>query len=230
MSNLKLNKFLSSEDLAEQLADRICGELERGLTQRGTSFLAVSGGSTPKLLFNVLSNKAIDWRNIIITLVDERWVDEKDQRSNARLVKEHLLVNKASKASFAPLFHPGDINQEIPKLEKQLRSLPFPFDAVILGMGTDGHTASFFPGGNNLEKAVDREGKHLLTSMSAPGAGEPRVTFTLPPLVESSFIALHIEGPEKLVVLEQALENGDANLMPVRHILRDNDALEVFWA
>ncbi len=230
MSILKLNKFLSSMDLAHQLADRICSKLEQGLAERGTAILALSGGSTPKLLFQVLSNKKIKWQNVIVTLVDERWVDENDERSNARLVKEHLLINNAASARFVPLYQPGNIAQEIPRLEMQLQSLPLPFDVVVLGMGSDGHTASFFPGGDNLEAAVDEAGKSLLSSMRAPGAGEPRVTFTLPPLLESRFLALHIEGTEKLNVLEHAMNDGDANLMPVRHVIRNSDNLEVFWA
>ena len=230
MTVLALNKFQSGTELAHQLADRICNELEAGITERGSAILAVSGGSTPKLLFQILSGKAINWSKVIITLVDERWVDENDKRSNALLVKEHLLVNSAANARFVPLFHPGDIDQEISELEVQLQSLPLPFDVVILGMGGDGHTASFFPGGDNLDAAVDQTGKYLLSSMRAHGAVEPRVTFTLPPLLESRFIALHIEGSEKLDVFEHAMDDGDANLMPVRHVIRNSDKLEVFWA
>ena len=230
MSGLTLNKFQSGFDLAHQLADRICSELEAGISERGSAILAVSGGSTPKLLFQILSSKAINWSDVIVTLVDERWVDENDERSNALLVKEHLLVNSAADARFVPLFHRGDIDQEIPKLETQLQSLPLPFDVVVLGMGSDGHTASFFPGGDNLDVAVDEAGKYLLSSMRAPGAVEPRITFTLPPLLESRFLALHIEGIEKLNVLEHAMEDGNANLMPVRHVIRNSDKLEVFWA
>ncbi|MCP4182073.1 MAG: 6-phosphogluconolactonase [Hyphomicrobiales bacterium] len=230
MSGITLNKFHSSLELAHQLADRICCELETAITERGSATLVVSGGSTPKMLFQVLSSKAINWSDVIITLVDERWVDENDKRSNAMLVKRHLLVNNAANARFVPLFHPGDIDQEIYKLEMQLQSLPLPFDVVVLGMGSDGHTASFFPGGDNLDAAVDEKGKNLLSSMRAPGAVESRITFNLPPLLQSRFLALHIEGKEKLDVLEHAMDDGDANSMPVRHIIRKSNKLEIFWA
>ena len=230
MSGFTLKKCHSGLDLANQLADRICSELEAGIAERGTAILAVSGGSTPKLLFEILSNKTISWEDVIVTLVDERWVDENDERSNALLVKQHLLVNNASNARFVPLYRPGDIDQEIFRLERQLQTLPLPFDVVVLGMGSDGHTASFFPGGDNLDIAVDEAGKILLSTMRAPGAVEPRVTFTLPPLLESRFLALHIEGADKLNVLDQAGEEGDANLMPIRHVLRNRDKLEVYWA
>jgi len=229
LSDLKLNKFKDAADLARQLADRIGSEIEAAIARRGSALLAVSGGSTPTLLFQTLRNKSINWHKVIVTLVDERWVDEDDQRSNARLVKQQLLVNDAANARFVPLFHHGDIDQEIPELEKQLQSLPLPFDVVVLGMGSDGHTASFFPGGDNLDLAVDPTGENLVTAMRAPGAVEPRVTFNLPPLLASSFLVLHIEGSKKLQVLEQAMEDGDANLMPIRHVIRNSDRLEVFW-
>jgi 6-phosphogluconolactonase len=113
-----------------------------------------------------------------------------------------------------------------------LQKLPLPFDAVILGMGTDGHTASFFPGGDNLIAAVDPATKDRVISMRAQGAGEPRVTFTLPILAGAGFLALHIEGEDKLAVLDQAANDASisANAMPVRHIIRAAQQLEIYWA
>ncbi len=228
MSELK--RFKDSAALAEALAGRVCHALESGINKRGKAILAVSGGSTPKVFFKALGTRSVDWEKVVVTLVDERWVEADDERSNARLVRENLLKNRASKAAFFPLYRAGKIDQAIGHLEKDLQALPLPFDAVILGMGVDGHTASFFPGGDNLDAAVDSNGKNLVSTMRAGGAGEPRVTFTLPVLVESGFLALHIEGADKLDVLKQASGDGDANAMPVRHILRATEKLEVYWA
>ncbi len=228
MSELK--RFKDSVALADALAERVCHALVSGINKRGKAILAVSGGSTPKVFFKALGTRSINWEKVVVTLVDERWVEADDERSNARLVRENLLTNKASKADFFPLYRAGNIDQAISHLEKDLARLPLPFDAVILGMGVDGHTASFFPGGDNLDAAVDRNGKNLVSTMRAGGAGEPRVTFTLPVLVESGFLALHIEGADKLDVLKKASGDGDANAMPVRHILRAAEKLEVYWA
>ncbi len=230
MSELKLKKFADSLALADALAERVCDALVSGINKRGKAVLAVSGGSTPKKFFQTLGNRSINWENVIVTLVDERWVEADDVRSNARLVSENLLQNNASKASFFPLYPEGDIGQKIGALAKDLGALPLPSHAVILGMGSDGHTASFFPGGDNLDAAVDSNANNLLSTMRAAGAGEPRVTFTLPVLIESRFLALHIEGADKLDVLNQASGNGDANTMPVRHVLRTAENLEVYWA
>lgn len=231
MINLNLNKFDDSVSLGEELATRVCLALEAAIDKRGSAVLAVSGGSTPKIFFEILSSRPIAWEHVIITLVDERWVGEDCGRSNARLVKQCLLKNKASNAGFMPLYTgQHDIDRAIHGLEKQLQKLPVPFDAVILGMGGDGHTASFFPGGDNLAAAVNLEGKNKVATMRAHGAGEPRITFTLPMLIETVFLAIHIEGEDKLKVLAQAQQNGDADEMPVRHVLKASNNLEIFWA
>jgi len=100
----------------------------------------------------------------------------------------------------------------------------------VLGMGTDGHTASFFPGGNNLVQALDPEGAVPALPMQAPGAGEPRITLTLPLILAARAVYLHIEGAEKAAVLARALEKGAAEEMPVRAVLRGRKPpTEVYW-
>lgn len=225
-----LRQFEDANELAENLAARVCETLVASINKRGIAMLALSGGSTPARFFAALSTKQIPWQHVIITLVDERWVDENDPRSNARLVKELLLTGNAAKANFVPLFVPDmDIDQAIPQLENRLRKLHFPFDAVILGMGSDAHTASFFPGGDNLASALDPENKSMVSSMRAPGAGEPRITFNLAPLVAAGFLALHIEGEEKLSVFELAKNTTKPDTMPIRHIIDNGEHLEIFW-
>ena len=102
---------------------------------------------------------------------------------------------------------------------------------MTLGMGTDGHTASFFPGGDNLDAATDPATDVLFMPMTAPGAQETRITMTLPAIVSAKYLVLHIEGEEKRRVYEEALKDGPANDMPIRHVLRHPDAkLHVYWA
>ena len=97
---IERNVFSTKDRLAETLADAIAENLNAGLDERGTASLAVSGGSTPKRFFEVLgARQDVDWENVAITLVDERWVDENSERSNARLVKEHLLAGPAAVAA-----------------------------------------------------------------------------------------------------------------------------------
>ena len=106
--------------------------------------------------------------------------------------------------------------------------MPQPFDAAILGMGNDGHTASFFPGGDALAEALTAEGP--VVAISAPGAGEPRVTLTLKVLLAARALYLHVEGEEKVATLQQAEAEGPVEDMPVRAILRQTQTpLTIYW-
>lgn len=218
--SIRRHEFASADALAEALADAVAANLAAGIRARGMGVIAVSGGSTPKRFFNALSQRALDWKNVIVTLVDERWVDPTSERSNARLVSEALLQNAARDAAFAPLWSGGERPDAdaIARTNAALRNLAAPFDAVILGMGNDGHTASFFPGGDTLQAALTSKGPAI--ALNANGAGEPRVTLTLPTLLNTRALYLHIEGPDKAATLDAALGDGPIEDMPVRAVLR----------
>ncbi len=209
--------FATRDALAEALARDVADELSRAIAARGKATLAVSGGTTPQLFFEKLSLMDISWPRISVTLVDERLVPESSERSNARLVRSHLLKNKAAAARFIPLaFNPD------------AETAP-PFDVAVLGMGNDGHTASFFPGGDRLAEALDENTAARLIDINAPGAGEPRRTFTLPVLQSAGRLKLHIEGAEKKDVLRKALGHGPQEDMPVRALLRSAAPLTLYW-
>jgi 6-phosphogluconolactonase len=93
-------------------------------------------------------------------------------------------------------------------------------------MGLDGHTASFFPGGDHLAAAL--AGPHLIETMRAPSTPEPRVTLTLPALLQTDFLVLHIEGAAKREVLATAESAGPIEQMPIRAILA-HQPRAIFW-
>ncbi|WP_404400112.1 6-phosphogluconolactonase [Pelagibacterium halotolerans] len=229
--SIERHVFATKEKLAEALADAIAENLNAGIDAHGKATLAVSGGSTPKRFFEALSRREdVDWENVVVTLVDERWVDETSDRSNARLVKEYLLQGPAKAATFVPLYSGGAEPDAagIERTNAALAELPAPFDAIILGMGSDGHTASFFPGGDTLSDALTGEGPAI--AIRAPGAGEARVTFTLPRLLATRALYLHIEGDEKAQVFDKALETGPVEDMPVRAVLSQSVVpVSLFW-
>ena len=115
------------------------------------------------------------------------------------------------------------------RTERLLASLPRRYAAVLLGMGNDGHTASFFPGGDNLAEALRGEGP--VVEIKAPGAGEPRITQVLRRLVETDALYLQIEGEEKAATLAKALGEGPIEEMPIRAVLRQQAVpLQIYWA
>jgi len=211
----------SSESLAEAFADWTAALLQNAVAARGEATFIVSGGNTPKRYFEVLSLRNIDWSRVNVTLADERRVSDDSPRSNAKLVREHLLQNHAAEARFVPLADSRlPPERELTAAQARIAELPLPADLVVLGMGDDGHTASWFPKGDNLEAAMNPGERALVLPMTAPDAAEPRLTLTARVLLRANALALHIEGDGKRAVLAKALEEGPIEDMPIRGVLR----------
>lgn len=228
----RFNTFASGADLAEALATRVAAVLGEAISSRGEAALAVSGGSTPKAFFKALSVTDIDWKKVVVTLVDERFVPPESDRSNHALVSALLLQDKAAAARFLPLYHAiADVEDAAFAATTDAKRLPRPFDVVILGMGGDGHTASFFPGGNHLEQALNPRTPRSVITMQAEGAGEPRLTFTFSALQDARLLVLHIEGEAKRPVIDKALAEGAESPLPIgRVIATATSDTEIYWA
>jgi 6-phosphogluconolactonase len=232
-SQIQLHTFPDPTALANALALSVANDLRAALAKRDTASLALSGGNTPKAFMRALALQALDWPCVMVTLVDERWVPESSERSNAALVKNNLLHGAAAQARFVPLYRDApEPENAIGEIEDGLAMLPSPFDALVLGMGNDGHTASFFPGGDHLAAALDPATTAVVLPMRAPDAGEARITLTLPPILAARRLYLHIEGAGKLQVLEAAVSGVDAGVgYPIRRVLEHASApVQVFYA
>jgi 6-phosphogluconolactonase len=228
----RLHEFKDGAALADGLADRVAAALSHAVATRGSASIAVSGGSTPKAFFKALSSRNIDWPNVTVTLVDERFVPADNPRSNHLLVAENLLQGKAKAANFLPLYRDAGSAEEAARLvTADAATLGNPFDVAILGMGTDGHTASFFPGGSKLAEAIAPDTPRGVITMEAEGAGEPRLTFTFASLQDARLLVLHIEGQGKKDVLAAAERDGPEADMPIRAVLRrPATPVDIYWA
>lgn len=227
-----LHSFENGPALAQALAEKVASALAESIAARGSATLAVSGGSTPKAFFEALSQKPLDWSQVSVTLVDERFVPADNPRSNHLLVATHLLKNAAAEADFVPLYQPeADIEAAAAAATNAISDMGTPLDVVILGMGADGHTASFFPGGNNLEDALDLDLPPRVLTMEAAGAGEPRLTLSFSSMADAGLLIVHIEGAEKKAVLDKALSGTDEAEMPIRAVLqRAETDVDIYWA
>ena len=136
----------SAESLDIDLSLRIGQLLTQSITEYGCASIAVSGGRTPISLFEELSKLNLDWSKVELTLVDERWIDAKNEDSNELLVRKYLIKNEATQIKFFPIKSSAKSIKEGQILyEKVLQQVKLPFDVIVLGMGDDGHTASLFP-------------------------------------------------------------------------------------
>ena len=215
-----IEPFASGDALADAAAGAIEQQLSEGLSDRGRASLVGTGGRSPGPVYDRLSRAELDWAHVAVTLSDERQVDADSPNSNARLLRERLFVGPAAAAQFLPLTDYAE-----PALKKLM-----PFDAVMLGMGEDGHIASLIPGSPVMALAMDPDGP-LVTAESPQGFGSPplaRITLTLSALLHSRAIFLLIAGEAKRQVIAQALAGAD---LPVRAILRqDRVPVRTFWA
>jgi len=208
-----------TQQLAETLGDHIAERLEQAIAARGIATLVVSGGSTPKPLFQYLSHKPLNWSKVTVTLADERCVPADSDLSNARLVHENLLQNRATSARFIDLHTDGIKLEASAKLaDSSLSSLPT-YDCVILGMGNDGHTASIFPQASARDRALalDNRASAMLID---PVTVEPlRITQTARRLLDTEWMVLHITGEEKTRLLDQVLKKPDPQKWPIAFFL-----------
>jgi 6-phosphogluconolactonase len=226
----EFHEFASPDELADTLTVEVAGALAHAIRLHGKAVLALSGGKTPARFMEALSRKRMPWQDVIVTLVDERWVDESSPRSNAGLLRRHLLQGPAANIEFVTLWRPvATPDEAVPSVTKVIADLPLPFAAVILGMGEDGHTASFYPGGDRLAEALAPEGKDIVMPIRAAAAIEPRLTLTLPVLMAADELILHIEGEDKRIAFEKAVAGADIMEMPVRALLNSDKLVKVLW-
>jgi 6-phosphogluconolactonase len=192
----------------------------------------------------------LPWQHVTISLVDERWVEPTSRDSNESLVRTHLLQKKAATARFIPMkTEDGTAAEGEEHCAAALVEIPRPYDCLILGMGNDGHTASLFPGAGNLAAAVDPRSAKICMAIRppapplhpsleraalgrpCPAAPHERMTLTLPAILNSRQLFLHLQGEAKKKVLTRALEAGDALEMPIRSVLRqETTPLAVYWS
>jgi 6-phosphogluconolactonase len=225
-------KFSSQTALINAITGRIANLLTDAVKKRGQASLSVSGGTTPVPMFEALSRVDLDWHKIVISLVDERWVPVSEKDSNENLVRTHLLQNKAAAASFIGMKTAAATPSAGEKeCAERLKHIAMPYDVMVLGMGSDGHTASLFPGAEKLPAAVDMASGRICTAIAPAAAAHERMTLTLPAILNSREIIVHISGAEKQKVYEQAISEGLPEEMPIRYILRQAKIpVTVFWA
>lgn len=226
------HRFPDREALATALAGEIRTDLNEAITVRTVASLVVSGGRTPVLFFEKLRQEPVAWDQVWVTLADERWVEPTSPDSNERLVREHLLQGPAAAAHFVGLKNPAATPEAgIDWAWRALSRVARPYDAVVLGMGNDGHFASLFPGSLGLARALDPQAKPACVAMNSLTAPHARISLNFAAILDVRRVVLHIEGEEKWSVWQRARAGGSSSEMPIRALLQQKTVpVDVYWA
>jgi len=235
MAGFAWHKFKSRDAMISALKALLVTRLREGIMTRARASLMVSGGSTPRDLYAELASTDLAWERITIGLVDDRWVAEDHPRSNARMIRETLIQNKASTARLLTMkTADADPRDGVRAVTAAYNTIPSPYDMVLLGLGADGHTASLFPGAEGLDEAM-AAGLHQplagLTAQKSDITGEEVLRMTLTPsaIVNARDVVLMITGQEKADILERAiLQNADLPIMQVA--AKVPNLLNIYWA
>ncbi|MCC3860363.1 6-phosphogluconolactonase [Pseudemcibacter aquimaris] len=231
MKNISVKKYENRESLINDLNDEIIQSLNNGVSENNKASMLLSGGTTPGPLYEKLSKETLDWDKVWFAPTDERWVAPDHDDSNEKLIRNMLLQNNASSANYVGLkSSPDNPRDGQPKTENKLATFPAPIDVVLIGMGTDGHMASLFPGVHDTIVAMD-EGNANRCAPIVRGNGEvDRISMTLNCILNSKQVILFFYGDEKLKVFEKA-SLGKTDELPVSYLLnQDKVPVTLYWA
>ena len=192
--------------------NQIASALRVAIDERGAASFVVSGGSSPTSLFAALvagkHDHYVDWKQVTITLVDDRQVANDHDDSNCKLIHSKLLQGPVGEARFLPLTV-GGLASEIPR----------PFDVMLLGMGPDGHFASLFPSMvDDMAMDVRTEPAVIETEQYGDPLW-PRISMNLSMILQSRLILLLVMGSGKREVLAAAKTDRS---LPVHHLITQN--------
>jgi len=202
-------------------AEHFVNLAKKAIEQRGAFHVALSGGSTPKALFKMLSGppyaKQIDWQKVWIYWSDERCVGPNDPDSNYKMAMDAGL-----KSLSIPQNQIFRMEGELDPKEAALRYeaiLPQHFDLIMLGMGDDGHTASLFPGTAALE-----ENSRKVVANYIPQKNSWRLTLTFKCLADNNPVVFYVLGPGKADMVKKVFNSGDYPASRVENALWILDA------
>lgn len=232
-SSVEIRVPTTPQELFEAAAEVVVHTAKNAVEQRGRFTIALSGGSTPKSLFNLLATNArtvLPWDRMFFFWGDERHVPPTDPESNYRMAEEAMLSKipvAAGNVFRIPAENP-DAAAAADAYEQTLRKffqlgpgeIPI-FDLILLGMGPDGHTASLFPGSAGLQ-----EKSRLVIANWVDKLKTSRLTLTLPVLNAARCVAFLVSGTDKAAVLKTVLEeDAPAEQYPSKLIRPNNGKL-----
>jgi 6-phosphogluconolactonase len=212
--------FQNMAALENEMCESIVRIINDAIQQKGHATLLLSGGGTPKGLYNLLSFQDLKWDKINIGLVDERFVDGSSKYSNAKMIEEILIQNKAQRAHLTKMVFDSTHYEKNLKLVKEQYEDFKNADIVILGMGGDGHTASIFPKDVESEKCLS-DPEPSLRNTNAPSHPEKRISLNKAFIEGAKNVILMFSGGLKKSVFEQS----ESEKLPIQYFKKNLTAI-----
>lgn len=227
--NMNLIKFRSKETLENQLVAETVSIIKELQETQNSLFLLFSGGSTPKIFLQKLAISEINWANITISLVDDRFVESNSEYSNEKFLFENLInLIKSEKPRFLSLVQDSKDEESNLILINQEPLFSVKADIVFLGMGTDGHFASLFPNDEKSALGLIKNNDKILINTNAPVHPQKRVSFSLNHITKSSYLFLFLTGEEKLNIITNSTTK---EKLPIYNLLESRKKpISIYWA
>jgi len=222
-------------DSVDEMADAVAGDIgfiiESALDARGEALIAVPGGKTPLPIYERLAKAKLNWKKVTIIPTDERLVPLTDEKSNIRAIAQAFLPTGARVFPIGSDI--ADYKMAGNSANAKLADLKFPLDLAWLGVGSDGHTASIFPG-PDLDEALNApKGRHAVGVMPdplPPEAPVARVTLTRSAILSARTVLITIAGEEKKEMLEGAIADGQSSKLPIGRVLAEAEQpIDIHW-
>lgn len=205
------------------LAAAVAAHLRAGCADRGTATLCLGGGTFIPTFLAALATERLDWSRLTLILGDERFVPLDSADSNEGGLRRTLRALGVPMPKILGLRGTA-ATPDAAAQDASRRLAPFwrqPMDAVLLGLGADGHTASLFPDApaEALSRALDPSGPPQVYALESPTSAGPRLTLTVPALLTARAIWVHAHKPDRMVALHAAMGDGPVAEKPIRAIL-----------
>ncbi len=221
------------QDLAEAVAGDVGFIIDAALDARGSAIIALPGGSTPLAALHLISQQKRSWKDVTIIPTDDRIVEVTSPLSNVAMLAKTFLP-KGGRVIPLTGTAAADYKMSGKAADARLADLPWPPDLVWLGMGTDGHTASIFPG-PDLDEALngpkERRALGVMPEPLPPEAPVARVSLSKAAILSCRTLLITITGQAKRDLLERAIADGASSIVPIGRVLADSDlAVDIHWA
>ena len=203
-------KVIRTKEFVPDAAEFILTKARAALGERGEFRIALSGGNTPRPVYEELARRGPDlpWERIFVTFGDERCVPPDDEKSNYRMARESLFIPAAvpdhsiarMRGEIDPQLAADEYQDQLDVLGAQKGEVIYRHDLILLGLGPDGHTASLFPGTAALEEKARRIVANFVEKL-----GEWRLTFTYPLIAQARSVCFLVDGSKQPELIEKVL-------------------------